>query len=333
MSSVEKTISFSDKISAKAKALAKFFFVSDGTAGCLQYFGGTFLLKLLAFLIGRIGEDVLSLIYSVVFLYSFMLLIQKRSRQLGEKGTLSIVLIFAALFATEYSEEFHLEDTFLEIPCIVVIFAGVATNLRLIFMSPKKNADMRLQSPLTRFAPLTIVVYCLFIGLMSVFADYIVPNRMKKVEILDEASDILYRNVLGYSQVCRDYGYDVKVYSKRFMDDLSEEIAFLSQEGAKINYSFHDTFNQVEEHPKLKALIEDSIKKELEDLRAGLIIRFLAERQKVQPQEIEWKKEYDNLLPVGASCKYLDELAESDDFTTLEVYMRIKELAAAYKAL
>ncbi len=69
------------------------------------------------------------------------------------------------------------------------------------------------------------------------------------------------------------------------------------------------------------------------EVRIGLIIRFLAERQKVQPQEIEWKKEYDNLLPVGASCKYLDELAESDDFTTPEVYMRIKELAAAYKAL
>ena len=69
------------------------------------------------------------------------------------------------------------------------------------------------------------------------------------------------------------------------------------------------------------------------EVRIGLIIRFLAERQKVQPQEIEWKEEYDNLLPVGASCKYLDELAESDDFTALEVYMRIKELAAAYKAL
>lgn len=69
------------------------------------------------------------------------------------------------------------------------------------------------------------------------------------------------------------------------------------------------------------------------EVRIGLIIRFLAERQKVQPQEIEWKKEYDNLLPAGASCKYLDELAESDGFTTLEVYMRIKELAAAYRAL
>lgn len=333
MTSVERTISFSDKFFAKAKALAKFFFAADGTAGCLQYFGGAFLLNLLAFLIGLIGEDVLSLICSAVFFYSFLLLIQKRSRQLGEKGTFSIVLIFAALFTKEYFEEFHLEDTFLEIPCIVVMFAGAAANLRLIFMSPKKNADMRLQSPLTRFAPLTIVVYCLFIELMFAFADYIVPNRMKKVGILDEVSGILYRNVGGYSQVCRDYGYDVKVYPKRFMDDLSEEIAFLSQEGKKMNYSFHDTFNQVEKRPELKALMEDLIKKELEDLRVGLIIRFLAERQKVQPQEIEWKEEYDNLLPVGASCIYLDELAESDDFTTLEVYMLIKELAAAYKAL
>ena len=100
MTSVEKTISFSDKFSAKAKALAKFFFAADGTAGCLQYFGGALLLNILTFLIGLIGEDVLSLICSVVFFYSFLLLIQKRSRQLGEKGTLSIVLILASLFAT-----------------------------------------------------------------------------------------------------------------------------------------------------------------------------------------------------------------------------------------
>lgn len=86
MTSVEKTISFSDKFSAKAKALAKFFFVSDGTAGCLQYFGGTFLLKLLAFLIGRIGEDVLSLIYSVVFFIQFYAAYSKKKQTAGGKG-------------------------------------------------------------------------------------------------------------------------------------------------------------------------------------------------------------------------------------------------------
>lgn len=333
MTLIEKNTSPLDKAADKIKKLVKFLFTSEGTITCLQYFCGMILLNLVAFVCGLVEETVFSVVVCIICLYGSLILIQKRSRDLGEKGTLSIVLILTAIFIREYYQDFHLQDTILSYPCIIIALCGSVAGLRLLFVKGKQNVDMQLRSPLTRYPLLTVVAYAVIFILLYVFADYIIPGRLEKSKIFNDAVTTVYRNVDGYANVCKKYGYDLKAYPKRFTDELQPEITFLRQEGDKLGISADEMYQILVNNEEFNKALETKIIQELENLRIVIIADFLAEKYNVKIEDLEWKDEYNDLLPSGGACKYLEELADSQDFFAVSSYSYVKQLIEGYKKL
>lgn len=333
MSLIEKNVSPLDKVADKMKKIARFLFNSEGTITGLQYFYGMFFLNLLIFVTTLTEEIIFGAVISLICLYSMVVLIQKRSRDLGEKGTLSIVLISLAGFISEYNKSFHLDDTAFAVPYIVIVLCGVVAGFRLLFVKGKPNTDMVLQSPLARYPAVTaIVIAVIYVG-SFVFGEYIVPESAKKRNMLYETAGVLYRNTEGIPEYCRKLGYELKFYPQRFVTEFEPEISFLYKESAKWDISMDETFKAVNQSAQLKNGMEQSIENELKEIRFEVIISFLAERDKISPQEVEWKDEYNDLLPLSSACRYYDELAQGDDFYQTNAYLYMKGLIEQYKSL
>ncbi len=122
---------------------------------------------------------------------------------------------------------------------------------------------------------------------------------------IGETVGFLYRHEQGYAKICAAEGYTMQKYPKDFAQMFGQNIAdFKSALRAR-----GITLEEIESAAmpeKLKTKILLSVYDELKALRKVVILNVAADMQKLPPEEVVWKAEWEEAVPLAEICNVFD---------------------------
>lgn len=131
-----------------------FYFSYKGTFNRLQFFGAIITFCLLFNFVGVQGIFWLTFLFSVPVFYGMIAAVQKRSRDIGKKGTGFILIYSLFLYCGNIMNFAELQNISLNIICYKVMFvvmvAYLLSFILLLFIRGKKEKDLSLTSPLLK---------------------------------------------------------------------------------------------------------------------------------------------------------------------------------------
>lgn len=163
-----------------------------------------------------------------------------------------------------------------------------------------------------------IVAIVLIIALTSMFAQlvsYVNTPRMPTSHVrlidnykLNRKAGIISRSIYGYSEFCKDLGYELKNYPRIFAERYAAEIAAVEAELEKRNSSLSDYYNNAKRIYGRR--LTDSIADELDILRRQATVELVAWVGNIRPSQVKWRPEMDEYISMVEACLVFDEIAE-----------------------
>ena len=166
-------MSISEKIAYINKLIwgenpCSFYFSFNGTFNRLQFFGA--LVTLNFFFNFMAAQDILFLTFicGLTVFYATLAAIQKRCRDIGQKGSVCILIFSAAYPATRYLDYVNEQNIFINetMKKILATFIGLylLVYLFLQFMPGAKEKEMNLSSPLLKhpkiYFAICVTIFC-----------------------------------------------------------------------------------------------------------------------------------------------------------------------------
>ena len=124
-------------------------------------------------------------------------------------------------------------------------------------------------------------------------------------EDVGEVVAFVYRHEQGYTKICAAEGYELKKYPNDFHNFFGEDIVKFEKFLKSHNLSVKEIADAaMPEELKTKILLH--VYDELKALRRVIILNITAEMQGLQPEEVVWKDELEEAIPMSAVCNIFD---------------------------
>lgn len=132
------------------------------------------------------------------------------------------------------------------------------------------------------------------------------------------------RHTEGYGEVCANLGTPLQKYPQRFKDVYRREYQDLADVLSAQGLSMEEFMNEMKQ--SLKDILPSGAENKLSQIRQQLIISVMAEKDKVTPEDVEWKDEYAEILPLNRVCEFLDNDPEFVFWEKDEIEQAVKQL-------
>ena len=160
-------MSISEKIAYINKLIwgenpGSFYFSFNGTFNRLQFFGALVTLNFFFNFVAAQGILFFTFACGLTVFYATLAAIQKRCRDIGQKGSVCILIFSAAYPATCYLDYMKEQNIFINdsVEKILALFIGLylLVYLFLQFMPEAKEKEMNLSSPLLKYPKIYFVI-------------------------------------------------------------------------------------------------------------------------------------------------------------------------------
>ncbi len=148
-----------------------FLYSNQGKLSREQFFGALIILCLLHSLVGNVSCLICSYLSELVCLYFLFVIIQKRCRDFGSKGTFFILLASACaifLISIHFLNVKYIARMWVNVGAGVIFMSFLAFFILFIIPS-KPDADMNLRSPLLKY-PLLYTAICWVLAIAATLA-------------------------------------------------------------------------------------------------------------------------------------------------------------------
>ena len=154
---------------------------------------------------------------------------------------------------------------------------------------------------------LVVGVYCFLSSLLTPIplADRLSGFSEVQQQQIGETIGFLYRHEQGYAKICAAEGYEMKKYPKDFAQMFGKEIT----EFERALHAKGITLEEIENTAipeSLKTRILLSVYEELKALRRVVILNVAADMQKISPENIVWKNEWEDAISLAEICNIFD---------------------------
>ncbi len=196
---------------------------------------------------------------------------------------------------------------------LIYAFAFKYENGRIIM---EKSRELKHSAPDVQkdvvAAVLIMFLALLIAGLVSVVRT---PNMFHKNQVLksnyqlNRAAGTLSRHLYGYSEFCREQGYELKIYPASFARYFAPEIARVQEQLQKQNSSLPEYYNNAKRIYGQRLI--ESIAQEMDGIRRQAIVEMVALDKNIRPSEVKWDEKMDGLISMQEACVLFDEISDS----------------------
>lgn len=309
-----------DYLLVKLIKLGKFFFSYNGKIKRLKYFFGSAVLKIFSLLLLVLKNYFLVSFVILTLIYSQLALVQKRSRDIGSSGTLYIMAILLLWFGTTFLPYFK-ENSILFCMCCLFIAIGIVANLRLLFTKSKKSKTAPSKSILSKY-PILTAISCFAVFWTTSFCIGYQAGRSFPEELL-RADGIVYKHTEVYPQVCKEYGYELRVYPRNFLALFKDKIETVDKISKEFGLPYSEIVDYIKYSQEYQKSIEDEVRAEIESLRKEHLAEFAADKNKAAGKDIVSVEDIDDILVAKDICRELENLAETPFFTKTDDYRTV----------
>ncbi len=151
------------------QSLLDFYFSCQGYFNRLQFCGALLSINILLNIGTKEGNIFLMIPSALIVFYATLAAIQKRSRDIGLKGTVFILIYSFAFPITRtclYAEQQHIELPYKPLAFFAVLYIPVC--LFLLFMPGKKEKNPDISSPLLK-RPVVYLIICFMLYIASLY--------------------------------------------------------------------------------------------------------------------------------------------------------------------
>ena len=252
-------------------------------------------------------DDVEPLFMAIFNFLTVFSLQDKIQRLLPERKRLNDIcaILYTLLFilaVTAYALSFGLISLLLFIAYALLPALLIPIQKSINSLAEKTTKDTKWEIVL-----LVAGIYCF---LSNLFTPLPLNDRLsvfseKQQQNIGETIGFIYRHEQGYANVCAAEGYELKKYPADFAQMFGEDIAKFEKSLNAKGITLKEIADvAISENLKTKILL--SIYDELKALRKVVILNIAAEMEKVSPEELVWKNEWEDAISLAEVCNIFD---------------------------